>query len=225
MAFSSLIKKNSSSFSLSIFFTIIPLVMSTTIAFHIYHYEEVLMELTPIYWIGIFIASAFTMGFALTPTTFIAVSSGYLLGWHAIPGVILGYLGASLLCYSFAKKIDQGRFGKSIREFKKGEVILENIQGNEFKMTLLTKLSPVLPFAVSNILLSLAGVRKKPFIVGSFLGMLPRTLLSIWAGYTAYNLKDALEGGNNNAMVWVMAALALLTIGGVLYILKKPKVQ
>ena len=38
-----------------------------------------------------FAVVSFTMAFALTPTTFVALVTGFYLGWQGFPGVVVSY--------------------------------------------------------------------------------------------------------------------------------------
>ena len=51
-----------------------------------------------------------------------------------------------------------------------------------FRVVLLLRLSPLLPFAISNYLYGLTSVRLGPYVLASWLGMLPGTFLYISAG-------------------------------------------
>src|SRR5438874_2619786 len=44
------------------------------------------------------------------------------------------------------------------------------------------RLSPLLPFETTNVLLAMTGVRPVPFIVGTMLGIAPRAAAMVWAG-------------------------------------------
>ena len=53
---------------------------------------------------------------------------------------------------------------------------------DSFKVVLLLRLSPLLPLAASNYLYGLTSVGLVPYILGSWLGMLPGTLAYVSAG-------------------------------------------
>jgi uncharacterized membrane protein YdjX (TVP38/TMEM64 family) len=133
------------------------------------------------------------MAFALTPTTFIALLSGYFLGWKAFLPIAITYWIASLIGFKVAQMIDGGRFLRILSEKPKVKQVLENLQKDEFKIILLARLSPVLPFAVTNVLFSFSGTKIRNFLTAGFLGMLPRTILSIWIGTQAQEIKRLIE--------------------------------
>ncbi|HVB38853.1 MAG TPA: VTT domain-containing protein, partial [Vicinamibacterales bacterium] len=66
------------------------------------------------------------------------------------------------------------------------------------KLVLLLRLSPIVPFNLLNYALSLSGISPGRYVVASFLGMLPGTLLYVYLGSlatTAASLGTAGAGG------------------------------
>ena len=95
-------------------------------------------------WTIVYVFACFTMAFALTPTTFVALLSGYFLGWIAFFPLAISYWVASLIGFSIANKIDDGRLSAYIQQKPKVQALLQNLQTNEFKIIFLARLSPVL---------------------------------------------------------------------------------
>ncbi|MFC7667743.1 hypothetical protein ACFQT0_10365 [Hymenobacter humi] len=46
-----------------------------------------------------FVVIAITMAFAFTPTTFVAIVTGYYFGWLGLPGMVVAYALASVIGY------------------------------------------------------------------------------------------------------------------------------
>ena len=94
--------------------------------------------------------------------------------------------------FFIGKLMDQGKVERLLQLFPKGKAFFENIQKSQKQLVFTCRLSPVLPFAFTNVLLAAIKTRFSTFIVFGTLGMLPRTLLAIWAGKQAssiYNLQ------------------------------------
>lgn len=67
------------------------------------------------------------------------------------------------------------------------------IKKDGFKFVFLLRLSPLLPFAASNYLYGLTSIGARPYILASWLGMLPGT----WAYVSAGSIgRDILSGGS-----------------------------
>jgi uncharacterized membrane protein YdjX (TVP38/TMEM64 family) len=76
-----------------------------------------------------------------------------------------------------------------------------------FWIVLLTRLSPLFPFNLLNYAYGVTAVRPRDYIAASWLGMLPATVVYVYAGSAAANLAQALAGG---AHVGRTGALLLL---------------
>lgn len=199
-----------------------PLLVSSSISYWVITHEQDIQNFTFQNWIIAFIFACFTMAFALTPTTFIALLSGYFLGWNAFIPVAITYWIASFLGYKTAKFIDGGRFLIILSEKPKVKQILENLQRDEFKIILLARLSPVLPFAVTNVLFSFSGTKLRNFLTAGFLGMLPRTILSIWIGTQAQEIRRLIEHpSEGNISQFLILGLIAGSVLGLGYFVKK----
>ncbi|MEO9965927.1 MAG: VTT domain-containing protein [Reichenbachiella sp.] len=167
-------------------------------------------------WALFFLLSVFTMGLAITPTTFISLLCGYFLSWHAVIPVILCYQLASLIGYYLARPVDQQAVDWIKQKYPKSNMVFQNVEKEQWLTTLLARISPVLPFGLMNVVLSVAEVRIVPFLFGGLLGMLPRTLFFIWLGTQAPVLMKALQTGDQ--FIWLVL-LSLIGIFGLYRVL------
>lgn len=209
-----LLRENRHSLILIIWMTIMPLVCSALITVLALKYEVAIREFTSFQWLLYFIAVTITMATALTPTTFIALLSGFFLGWYAVPFMLIAYLSASGLGYFLAKYVDKGHFINSISKLPKVSNFIEAINQTQLSFIILCRISPVLPFAIMNVVLSIMRVDFKTFLWAGFLGMLPRTILFIWIGSTAKLLIEIVSTGENKASQIAFIAFLLLSIFG-----------
>ena len=74
---------------------------------------------------------------------------------------------------------------------------------NGWKVVGLLRLSPLIPFSVSNYLYGLTAVRFLPFILASWVGMLPATFLYVYLGAAGRS-----AGGKGGRGPWEWALLA-----------------
>ena len=199
-----------------------PLLFSSSVSYWVITHEKEIQSFTFQNWIIAFVFVCFTMAFALTPTTFIALLSGYFLGWQGFIPVVITYWIASFLGYKTAQFVDGGRFLTVLSEKPKVKQILENLQKDEFKIILLARLSPVLPFAVTNVLFSFAATKLRNFLTAGFIGMLPRTILSVWIGTQAQEIKRLIERpSEGNIYQFLILGLIGGSILGLGYFVKK----
>ncbi|UZR92367.1 TVP38/TMEM64 family protein [Chondrinema litorale] len=189
-----------------------------------YYYAEKYAEISTELILMFYTLSVFSMAFGLTPTTFISIISGYVLAWPAVLPLVISYMLASLVGYFTAKIIDKGNFIKSIEEDEKLSKVYERLQGNELFAVFFTKISPVIPFAVGNFLLSIGNVRVDRFLLGSLFGMLPRTLLALWTGIQLHYLASSgIENWSSNWSSWMILLLIVISLGGFYLIFRDKK--
>lgn len=133
---------------------------------------------------------------------------------------------AILLVNVITKGIDGDKFKAYLSENKKVNSILENIRKEELKFIFFTKLSPVLPFALTNFVFALSGAKLKNILLGGFFGMIPRTLLAVWTGSQAKEIRRLLENPNEGSLQKILIILLLvISVGGILYYILPRKVK
>jgi uncharacterized membrane protein YdjX (TVP38/TMEM64 family) len=195
---------------------------SSVTTFFLISYERAIRDFGIAEWTIFFICASFTMAFAMTPTTFISLVSGFFLGFLCIPGVLISYFIASMIGYKLSGVVDNGRFLNSMKEIKGAENMLANLKKGEPWFVILCRLSPFLPFAIMNVFLSAMKIRFSTFMWAGFAGMLPRTLLFIWIGMQFQQIRILLEEGEKHSYAQVsVITLVVLTIVGFYYYFRR----
>lgn len=215
-----LLRENKLSFFLMLWMAVMPILCSALISIAAIQYETYIRQFSFPQWLLFYLGTSLSMALALTPTTFIALISGYFLGWQATPYMLVAYLLASGLGYSLARLADKGKLGHAIEQIPKVKEFIHAINQKQFTFIILCRISPVLPFAIMNVVLSIMRVSFFQFLWAGFLGMLPRTLLFLWIGSTASMLREAVEGGQNNINQIAFLVLLLLSIAGFYFYFK-----
>jgi uncharacterized membrane protein YdjX (TVP38/TMEM64 family) len=222
MPASSLLRGPYASLIFTLLLGVVSLLVSSTVTFYAIRYETTIQGFNALAWAGFYIVTGFTMAYALTPTTFIALLSGYFLGWYAVVPVVLSYLAASWIGYHTAQWLDKGRMLDYLTQKEKVRKVVENLKDNEFNIIVLSRLSPILPFAITNVLFSLAGANLRPYLGASLIGMLPRTLLTLLVGSQARQIKVLLEeGGGSPSLKIGLAVLVMVSLAGLFYYIKR----
>src|SRR5207244_3319092 len=126
----------------------------------------------------IFVAIYIVAGLAFVPASALTLAAG------AIFGVGLGLLLASLssttvvfLAFLIARHVAHERFEKLARKQRRFGAISQAISAGGWKMVLLLRLSPILPFNLLNYLFGLTRVKLGPYVLASWIGMLPGTFV------------------------------------------------
>lgn len=215
----SLLSENASTFISMVLLVVVPVVVSSTLAYVLYQYQELLQGLTWWQMLLYFTVVSFTMALALTPTTFVALVSGFYLGWSGFPGVVLSYGVAAVVGFSIAKVVDHGKMMSFLSRFEKAKLLMQELQNQSWSLIFLTRISPVLPFALMNFVLSLLQVSLKKFFLASIIGMLPRTFFFFWIGTQANDIINLLQNPDSgNSGHLLMIALIIISIAGLYFI-------
>jgi pyruvate/2-oxoglutarate dehydrogenase complex dihydrolipoamide dehydrogenase (E3) component/uncharacterized membrane protein YdjX (TVP38/TMEM64 family) len=129
---------------------------------------------------------------AFVPASALTIGSGTLFGLKTgfivvIIGANLGALCSFLLARSFLRqKVATWAAGNA-----KFRALDQAIGRQDFKMVLLTRLTPVFPFVLLNYFLGLTAVRTGAYVLANLIGMLPAMFLFVYIGAAT---RDALAG-------------------------------
>ena len=129
---------------------------------------------------AIFIAVYALTSFALIPGSILTIGAGVAYGLWAFPLVIAGAVLASALSFLAARYVFHDRVQEKIAQYPRFKAVNEAIRDEGWKVVLLLRLSPALPFSLQNWFLGLMPVGFWPAQVATLFGIMPGTLLYIW---------------------------------------------
>ena len=217
-----LFEKNFSTLLTLFLLVAVPLLGSASLLTLLYEKQDLLRQLSLGQALLYFMVIAITMAFALTPTTFVAIVTGYYFGWVGLPGMVLAYALAAAIGYELAQRLDHGKVRHFLHLFPKAEAVLDELQSQSWQLILLTRLSPVLPFALMTFVLAIVGVPRKRFLVASVLGMLPRSLFFYWLGTKASDVLTLLKNPDEGALSkLVLVGLVAASLFGLYYVFNR----
>ncbi len=203
-------------------FMLMPILCSSMVISLLIEKEHFFQSLSGNQWLPICLISSITMTLAITPTTLIAIACGYFIGWAAIPYVLPAYLIASAMGYGLGRVLDGGRIMKSLKQYPKANAFSQSLCRSQWQLMVMARLSPVLPFSFVNLLLPSLNIRFSVFLFAGFIGMLPRTLFSIWLGLQARDLFQLLQTPNQDwGTLSVPAILAIISTAGIIHLIQK----
>ena len=142
------------------------------------------------------------------PGAILTLGAGYLfgIGWGLLI-VSLAATATAALAFLIARYAARDRVEKLARKNEKFAAVDRAIGKNGWKVVALLRLSPLIPFSLSNYLYGLTSVRFLPYVVASWAGMLPGTLLYVALGAAGKNVG---EKGGRSPWEWVLLAAGLL---------------
>lgn len=157
-----------------------------------------------------------TSGIGLLPTTAQAVLGGWVFGpAKALVAAIVAYGGAALLGLIITRAVAGKRIEQIFETRQQARAIRDALIGRSFLQTTimvaLLRLPPQAPFAFTNFAMVSCGVATAPFLLGSILGMIPRTLVvMIFAAAAAQTGAADIQAFVKEGPGWPVAAGGLI---------------
>jgi uncharacterized membrane protein YdjX (TVP38/TMEM64 family) len=132
----------------------------------------------------------------LAPGAILTIGAGFAFGlWKGFLAVSAGAtLGASL-AFLVARFIARDKIEEMAQRNDKFRKIDSAIGQQGAKLIFLLRLSPVIPFNLSNYFYGLTGVKFWPYVVASWIGMMPGTFLFVYIGTAGKAAVAAAAGG------------------------------
>src|SRR5262245_42398703 len=149
------------------------------------------------WWGPLVFAAVYAVTGLVIPGSILTLAAGFAFG------VVLGTVVVSAasvttaaLAFWLGRTLARGWVEAKVAASPKFRAIDQAVAENGFKIVLLTRLSPAFPFTLLNYAFGLTKVRFRDYLVASWLGMLPGTVLYVYLGSTAREIADlATEGG------------------------------
>ncbi|KZV17244.1 hypothetical protein F511_24036 [Dorcoceras hygrometricum] len=158
-------------------------------------------------------ASVLTSDYYL-PTTlrFMAkLGGGYLFGLPV--GFVADSIGATIgagAAFLVGRTIGRSFVISKLKDYPQFNAVAIAIRKSGFKIVLLLRLVPLLPFNMLNYLLSVTPVPIAHYMLASWLGMMPITLALVYVGTTLKDLSDVTHGWNEFSKTrWAYIVLGL----------------
>ena len=130
-------------------------------------------------------AFAVLSGLALLPTYAQAVLGGWAFGFAVgTPAAMAGFLGGSVIAYGVARSVASSAVEETLSKRPQWKAVRDELVGGTFVKTLLMviliRLPLNSPFALTNLALSSARTPLVPYVVGTLIGMAPRTAAAVF---------------------------------------------
>jgi uncharacterized membrane protein YdjX (TVP38/TMEM64 family) len=139
-------------------------------------------------------------GVALT----LAVAVAY--GWWALLICFFGGMLAALISFLISRYLARDRVKRFIDKHPTIRAIDTVAHEESFKTILLSRLTPVTPFAVENYAFGVTGVRLGSFLLATAIGIVPGTIQNVWIGVIG---RTAAQGGAGVAN-WILLVVGLV---------------
>lgn len=164
--------------------------------------------------IALFVVAYVVSTVTFMPGSLLTLAAGFAYGplWGiaiASPASVAGATCAFLLGRTLLRGWAEARVGKSARV----RAIDAAVGREGFKIVLLLRLSPIIPFNALNYALGLSRVKLRTYVVASFLGMLPGTAMWVYAGSLAPTVAElssvgSSRGGTARMLLYISGLVA-----------------
>jgi len=160
-----------------------------------------------VFYIGVYAIATvlFVPGWILT------VGAGVAFGlfWGTFTALIGATIGATF-AFLIARYVARGAVSKRFGKNKKFEAIDNAIGQQGWKMVGLLRLSPLVPFNLSNYLYGLTAIAFVPYFFATLVGMLPGTVLYVYLGTIGKIGLEASKGAaEKSALEYVFLGVGL----------------
>jgi len=150
------------------------------------------------------------------PAIPLTMTAGVLFG-PLLGSVIVSFsaTAAATVAFLIARYVARDRVLEIAQKNEKFAAIDKAIGKESFKVVLFLRLSPLLPFALSNYLYGLTSVDLGSYVLGSWLGMFPGTFAYVSAGNVSKSVLEQTSGGAGGGDLPSLAPL-IFGVGGTL---------
>lgn len=172
--------------------------------------------------VGLYVAGFGVLGgFALLPTYAPAILGGWAFGDRVgLPAALAGFVLASAINYLWAKYLSRAHVAQLLASKPRWLAVRNALVGRSWWKTLLVvtlvRVPPNSPFALSNAALAAARVPILLYLLGTLIGLAPRTLVAVRAGAHLSSLDFSRRDAFGSAAVTIGISLVVLGILGVL---------
>src|SRR5258705_2789829 len=162
-------------------------------------------------------AAVYALACLVLPGSLITLAAGSLFG--VVVGTVVvsvaSVAGASL-AFWLGRTLARGLVEKRLAGNPRFRALDQAVATGGFKIVLLTRLSPLFPFTLLNYAFGLTKVRFRDYVLASWIGMLPGTLMYVYLGSTVKELADVaagnVEGGPGRPVLFFVGLTATVVV-------------
>ncbi|MBK8810978.1 MAG: VTT domain-containing protein [Acidobacteria bacterium] len=168
---------------------------------------------------GLFLLGVVTFcGLALLPTNVLGILSGWSFGFEF--GILIlatGIVCAATVSFLIHSRLIGNKLPEIFANHPKAEAVYNSLVKNNTRRTaliiFLLRLSPAMPFALTNFMMASARVPVRSFVLGTFFGMLPRSsaVVFVGSGLSELSFTDPQEA-------WLIVFGIFATVASVVFI-------
>ena len=159
----------------------------------------------------LFVAVYMMSAVFFVPGSVLTLGAGFAFG--VVRGSVVVSIGATLgaaLAFIVARYLAREKIEAKLSEHAKFKLIDSAIGDEGSKLVLLLRLSPVFPYVWLNYLLGLTAVKFWPYVLASWIGMIPGTVLYVYLGYAGKAGLEAVSGGGKTSLEYIFLGIGFI---------------
>src|SRR3989440_7682801 len=168
-------------------------------------------------WGRVVFGAVYALACLVLPGSLITLAAGSLFGVVIGTAVVsLASVTGASLAFWLGRTLARGLVEKPLADNPRFRALDQAVAAGGFKIVLLTRLSPLFPFTLLNYAFGLTKVRFRDFVLASWIGMLPGTVMYVYLGSTVKELADvatgSVEGGPARLVLFFVGLAATIAV-------------
>jgi uncharacterized membrane protein YdjX (TVP38/TMEM64 family) len=170
---------------------LISLLILTLVVIALWKYPVIPATLSIVEWINnngtlgylVFVVAYIAGSVLLLPGTILTLGAGFI--WSVVLGSVLVSIASTLgatASFFVGRYLARDWVAKKVESKPGFQSIDKAVSKEGFKIVLLTRLSPIFPFNILNYAYGITGVKARDYILASWLGMIPGTIMYVYFG-------------------------------------------
>jgi uncharacterized membrane protein YdjX (TVP38/TMEM64 family) len=171
-------------------------------------------------WGPVVLAGAYAVACVLfVPGSVLTLGAGFLFGVvYGTIAVSIGSVLGATASFLIGRTLLRGVIEKRIAAYPRFQAIDRAVGEQGFKIVLLTRLSPIFPFNLLNYAFGLTNVRLWQYVLASWIGMIPGTIMYVYLGSALKSLAEVAAGspeGGTSQKVFFAVGLVMTIVATV----------
>jgi uncharacterized membrane protein YdjX (TVP38/TMEM64 family) len=172
--------------------------------------DEILDRLGPLA-IAVFVVVYILDAVALGPAWLFALAAGLAFG--LVRGGLIVWISATIaagVAFLIARYLARHRVEKFARNNEKFEAVDRAIGKSGWKVVLMLRISPILPYTIANYLYGLTAIRFVPYMIATAIGILPMVAVYVSIGAAGREAALGSAGGHQSMTEWIVLGVGLI---------------
>lgn len=161
---------------------------------------------------------------SLASTTIFSIACGYFFGWNAYPILLGMFTLGTWFGYAISNWFDKNTIMGFIKMNPEMYKFVKKLQKNERLMLFTMRLTPSLPFAVTNFFCSYIEIPLKKYLIYGTAGIALRLVATVWVGTQISSFNEELESDPTYQLQkYVFLGVAIVLFSALYYYVMREK--